>query len=436
MSAHRGRGLLLLHQQLRLLIWWLLTLLGQWVQALHRCTLSIGQKGWVLRRHLTHASRSHHHAEPALQESLLLVDFVVDARQEPLLLLLQAFAQRWSFLAHLPLQGRSLSEQAAQIGGLLRHQSHLLLHEQALAQGGRRLLKQLGDGVRGLGLRVDVEAGLHWLGRHGGWLVRGEVLLVDVGVVGGEGASVSARRCGQHLLHEILEQLLGQLGALVRPKAARPVEEIEQNERLQLRDLFLLILELIGQVSMFLFNQLVLVVHAEALALARRELTVPRVRFLVAFFAARGRAVVPHGPEVAGVIVAVGVVARPVSLSRILLRAQQGSLAIAVLHFALEDVGHVVSEEIVAVAVLVGGDVVALLHFGVRQVVVLNQFLKLDNVDSVGAALLVGRGTVLQRVAAVGVRFAGHGGARAFVSLLLVGSVVTAGWIVSGVVVS
>lgn len=219
----------------------------------------------------------------------------------------------------------------------------------------------MGDGVRGLSLSVEIEARLHRLGGHGGWFVRGEVLLIDIRVVGGEGASVRASRGGQHLLHEILQQLLGQLGSLVRPQTARSIEQVEQDERLQLRDFFLLALELTGQVSVFLLSQLVVMVYAEALALARSELTVPRVRLLVAFFTAGGRAVVPHGSEVARVIVAVDVVAGPDSLRRILLRALQSCLAIAVLDFALEEIGdHVISEEIVAV-VLIGCDVVSLL---------------------------------------------------------------------------
>lgn len=92
--------------------------------------------------------------------------------------------------------------------------------------------------------------------------------MIHVCVVGGKATSVSACRRGQHLLHEVLEELLGQLCPLVRRQAARSIEQIEQNERLQLRDFLLLILELICQVSMLLLSQLVLVVDAEALALA------------------------------------------------------------------------------------------------------------------------------------------------------------------------
>jgi hypothetical protein len=103
-------------------------------------------------------------------------------------------------------------------------------------------------------------------------------------------------------------------------------------------------------------------VHTEALALARSEWAISRVDLLVSLFAAGGRAVVPHGSAVARVVVAVDVVAGPVALWRILLRAQQSRLAVAILHLALEDVGdHVISQQVVAVAVLIGCDVVALL---------------------------------------------------------------------------
>lgn len=127
--------------------------------------------GWQL----TGACRARYHAKPAPQEPLLLVHVVVGAGQEPLVFVIKALPEGLSFLADLSLEDRSLSEETAEVGGLLRRHSHFLLDEQAsLAEGGWRLLllKQLGDGVGGLSLRVHVEVGLHRLGRHGSWLVR------------------------------------------------------------------------------------------------------------------------------------------------------------------------------------------------------------------------------------------------------------------------
>ena len=59
-------------------------------------------------------------------------------------------------------------------------------------------------------------------------------------------------------------------------------------------------------------------------------------------------------------------------------------LAVAVLHFALKQIGdNVIAKQIIAVVVLVGRNVVALLDIRIWQIVVLDQFLKLHDVDSV-----------------------------------------------------
>ena len=69
---------------------------------------------------------------------------------------------------------------------------------------------------------------------------------------------------------------------------------------------------------------------------------------------------------------------------QILLRALLSRLAVAVLHFALKQIGdNVIAKQIIAVVVLVGRNVVALLDIRIWQIVVLDQFLKLHDVDSV-----------------------------------------------------
>ena len=106
-----------------------MTLLGQWVQTLNVSALSAWQRGRLLGWQLTGACRARHQAKPAPQEPLLLIHVVVDTGQEPLVFVVKALTEGLSSLADLSLEDRSLSEETAEVGGLLRRHSHFLLDE-------------------------------------------------------------------------------------------------------------------------------------------------------------------------------------------------------------------------------------------------------------------------------------------------------------------